>query len=400
MDATGRHITPGIIDEHSHLAISSGVNEGSHSSTAEVRIGDVVDPDDVGIYRALAGGVTTAQLLHGSANPIGGQAQVIKFRWGLGSEQLKFTEAPPSIKFALGENVKQSNWGDDNTVRYPQTRMGVETFMKDRFLAAREYGKAWKAYDAQPKKVRERTVPPRRDLQLEALLEILESKRFIHSHSYVQSEILMLMRLAEELGFRVQNFTHILEGYKVAPEMAKHGATASSFADWWAYKFEVYDAIPQSPCLMQKHGVVTSINSDSAEMMRRLNQEAGKSVMYCGMDEVAALKMVTINPAIQLKVDGRTGSLKRGKDADFVIWNGHPLSMYSMPEQTWVDGTPYFTLERDAELRSLINVEREALIQKILDSGAKDEDSKKGRNDRKMWHCDDVEDVWHATNAH
>ena len=400
IDGTGRHVTPGIIDEHSHLAISRGVNEGSHAATAEVRIGDVVDPDDVGIYRALAGGVTAAQLLHGSANPIGGQAQVVKMRWGRSSEELKFAEAPPSIKFALGENVKQSNWGDDNTIRYPQTRMGVETFIRDRFIAAREYGEAWREYEGLPKKEKDRTIPPRRDLQLETLLEILEGKRFVHAHSYVQSEILMLIRLAEELGFRIQTFTHILEGYKVAPEMARHGSGGSTFADWWAYKFEVYDAIPQNPCLMQKHGVVTSINSDSDEMMRRLNQEAGKSIMYCGMDEVEALRMVTINPAKQLRVDGRTGSLARGKDADFVIWNGHPLSMYSRPDETWVDGTPYFTIERDLALRAGSRQERQALIQKVLESPDNGEDSKKGRSERKQWNCDDVEDVWHATNTH
>ncbi|MDX1584729.1 MAG: amidohydrolase family protein, partial [Thermoanaerobaculia bacterium] len=237
IDATGKHVTPGMIDEHSHLAISQGVNESSHAVTAEVRIGDVIDPDDIGIYRALAGGTTTAQLLHGSANPIGGQAQIIKFRWGHSAESLKVAGAPPSIKFALGENVKQSNRSEDYTVRYPQTRMGVETIMRDRFLAAREYAETWDEWNEASSRERRTTTPPRRDLQLETLAEILDGERFIHCHSYVQSEILMLMRLAEELGFTVQTFTHILEGYKVASEMAVHGAGGSSFSDWWAYKF-------------------------------------------------------------------------------------------------------------------------------------------------------------------
>jgi imidazolonepropionase-like amidohydrolase len=402
IDGTGKHVTPGIIDEHSHLAISGGVNEGSHAVTAEVRIGDVINPDDVGIYRALAGGVTAAQLLHGSANPIGGQAQVIKMRWGRLPEEMKFAAAPPSIKFALGENVKQSNWGDRFTVRYPQTRMGVETIMKDRFLAAREYAGAWREWEPARGRAREGMTPPRRDLQLETLVEILEGRRHIHAHSYVQSEILMLMRLAEELGFRVHTFTHILEGYKVAPEMAAHGSGASSFSDWWAYKFEVWDAIPHNPCLMHRAGVLTSINSDSAEMIRRLNQEAAKSVMYCGMDEVEAMAMVTLNPAKQLLVDDRVGSLRRGKDADFVIWNGHPLSMYSVPEQTWVDGIPWFTMDRDREMRLRLREEKQALVQKALRAGGRGAASRveRGRTHASaseiLWDCETVVDVWSA----
>ena len=397
IDGTGKHVTPGIIDEHSHLAISSGVNEGSHSVTSEVRIGDVVDPDDVGIYRALAGGVTAAQLLHGSANPIGGQAQVIKHRWGMNAEEMKFEAAPPSIKFALGENVKQSNWGDEYSVRYPQTRMGVHALMRDSFVAAREYGAEWERYERLDASRKAVTVPPRRDLQLEALLEILDSERFIHCHSYVQSEILMLMRLAEDFGFRVQTFTHILEGYKVAPEMAAHGAGASTFADWWAYKFEVYDAIPYNTCLLHSAGVVTSVNSDSGELIRRLNQEAGKSVMYCGMDEVEALKLVTLNPAIQLRIDERVGSLAAGKDADFVIWNGHPLSMYSKAEQTWIDGRLYFSLERDRALREANRVEKQALIQKVLQADSTGDGP--GRDEQKAeetWECNDLAEVRHG----
>ncbi len=396
IDGSGMHVTPGIIDEHSHLAISGGVNEGTHAATAEVRIGDVLNPDEIGIYRALAGGVTVAQLLHGSANPIGGQAQIIRMKWGSGSEDLKFPGAPPSIKFALGENVKQSNWGDDFTTRYPQTRMGVDTFMRDRFTAAREYGDEWKAWNALKKNEKAKSPAPRRDLQLETLLEILESKRFIHCHSYVQSEILSLMRLADDFGFRIQTFTHILEGYKVASEMAKHGAGASAFADWWAYKFEVYDAIPQANCITNERGVLTSVNSDSANTIRRLNQDAGKSVMYCGMDEVDALKMVTINPAMQLKIDGRVGSLREGKDADFVIWNGHPLSLYSHPEQTWIEGTNYFDRERDREMRARDAEEKAALVTKALSSNDKRGGPPPGKAEEQLWHCGDTE----VSNAH
>lgn len=397
IDGTGMHVTPGLIDEHSHLAISRGVNEGTHAVTSEVRIGDVVDPDDIGIYRALAGGVTSAQLLHGSANPIGGQAQVIKMRWGAGAEDLKFEGAPPTIKFALGENVKQSNWGREFTTRYPQTRMGVESLMRDAFLAAREHRAAHEAYAALDDAARATTVPPRPDLRLEALAEILEGARFVHCHSYVQSEILMLMRLAEELGFRIQTFTHILEGYKVAHEMAAHGAMASSFSDWWAYKFEVYDAIPYNTCLMHDAGVVVSVNSDSGEVIRRLNQEAGKSVLYCDLDPHEALKFVTINPARQLRVDDRVGSLEVGKDADVVLWNGPPLSMTSRVETTWVDGVVRFDRARDAEEREAVRAERHALIQKALAAGGDDggEGSDRGRKRPRAWHCDDVEDVWH-----
>ena len=412
VDGTGLHVTPGMIDEHSHLAISRGVNEGSHAVTSEVRIGDVVDSDDIGVYRALAGGTTTAQLLHGSANPIGGQAQIVKFRWGASPEEMKLEGAPPSIKFALGENVKQSNWGSEFTTRYPQSRMGVETIMKDAFLAAREYEASWNAWEEGSTVDRRgrrgstapASAPPRRDLQLDALVEILNGERFVHSHSYVQSEVLMLMRLAEELGFRIQTFTHILEGYKVAPEMAKHGAGGSTFSDWWAYKFEVYDAIPHNTCLMHEAGVVTSINSDSSELIRRLNQEAGKSLTYCdGMTEEEALALATINPAKQLKIDDRTGSLEVGKDADFVIWNGHPLSVHSRAQQTWVDGALYFSRERDEELRRRDREEKQALIQKIIakPGGAEKKDeteteTKTPENQGPEWHCEDTEDVWHA----
>lgn len=396
IDAEGKHVTPGIIDEHSHIAISQGVNEGSEAITAEVHIGDVVNPDDIHIYRSLAGGTTMAQLLHGSANPIGGRAQVIKLRWGADAELMKFDAAPDSIKFALGENVKQSNWGDDYTVRYPQTRMGVETIMRDGFIAAREYAEAKAAYDDLSRSERARTAPPRPDERLDVLLEILRSERFVHAHSYVQSEILMLLRLAEEFDFTITAFTHILEGYKVASEMAKHGAGGSTFADWWGFKFEVYDAIPFNACLMMEKGVLTSVNSDSNDLQRRLNTEAGKSVRYCDMDPHEALKMITINPAKQLKVEQYVGSITEGKHADFVIWNNNPLSAYARVEQTWINARKFFDYEADLERRQAVVAEKQQLIQKVLAAGdaAKQGAANGYKPKQPTWHCEDQHDVW------
>jgi imidazolonepropionase-like amidohydrolase len=394
IDATGLHLTPGIIDEHSHIAISRGVNEGTASVSSEVRIGDVIDPNDIDIYRALGGGVTITHCLHGSANAIGGQCQAIKLKWGANADDLKLA-APPTIKFALGENVKQSNWGDRNVVRYPQTRMGVETTIKDAFQAAKEYAADWDAYNALSTKDRAKVIPPRKDIQLDALVEILRSQRFIHCHSYMAPEILMLMRLAEQFGFKIQTFTHILEGYKVADEMAAHGASANSFSDWWAYKFEVYDAIPQNPGLMQARGVLVGINSDSPEMGRRLNQEAAKSVLYTNMSKIDALNMVTINPAKQMNVDARTGSIKSGKDADFVLWNDDPLSVYAKPTQTWIEGAPYFTIGTDSTLQAENEAERAKLIQKVLSGDDKGGEKWMGRRrGEPRWDCNDVYDVW------
>jgi imidazolonepropionase-like amidohydrolase len=381
VDGKGTHVTPGIVDCHSHTAISKGVNEGSHAVTCEVRIGDVLDATDIDIYRELAGGVTAANILHGSANPIGGQNQVIKFRWGALPEELKFADAMPGVKFALGENVKQSNWGDKFTKRYPQTRMGVEQLIRDRFRAALEYDAALKKKDG---------LPPRRDLQLEALLEIVNGKRLIHCHSYRQDEVLMLLRVADEFKIKVGTLQHILEGYKVADDIAKHGAGGSTFADWWAYKWEAFDAIPDNAAMMQSRGVVTSVNSDSGDLARRLNTEAGKSTKYAGMAADEALKMVTIYPARQLHIDTKTGSLEPGKDADFVIWNGPPLSNYTGVKQTWIDGRKYFDRAEDAEARQSIAAQREALIQKALperlkelSAGGKESDSKDKKPDDK-----------------
>lgn len=363
VDGRGKHVTPGLIDAHSHMAVEGSVNEGAQAISAEVRIGDVIDPDDIGIYRALAGGLTAAHVLHGSANPIGGQSQLIKMRWGALAEETLFEGAPPTIKFALGENVKQSNWGDRYTSRYPQTRMGVEQIMRDAFRRALEYERAWKNWEAA-----KAGVPPRRDLELDALLEVVRGKRLVHCHSYRQDEILAMMRVAEEYGFRIKVFQHILEGYKVADVMAQHGAGGSSFSDWWAYKLEVYDAIPHNGALMHAQGVLVSFNSDSDELARRMNLEAAKAVRYGGVGEEEALRFVTINAAKQLMVDQRVGSLEAGKDADFVIWSGHPLSTYTVCEQTWVDGRRYFDLGEDLVLREQVQRERSVLVQKALEA--------------------------------
>lgn len=357
VDGKNMHVTPGIIDCHSHTAISRGVNESSHAVTCEVRIGDVVDPTDIGLYRELAGGVTTANLLHGSANPMGGQNQVVKFRWGASAEELKFADAPQGVKFALGENVKQSNWGEKFKTRYPQTRMGVEQIMRDRFRAAQEY-------DASLKK--KSGLPVRRDLQLEAISEILNGKRLIHCHSYRQDEVLAFLGVAREFKIRVGTLQHILEGYKVADVMAKDGVGGSTFADWWGYKFEVIDAIPDNAAMMNGQGVLTSVNSDSADLARRLNTEAAKSMKYGGLTPEDALKLVTINPAKQLRIDAKVGSLETGKDADFVIWTANPLSNYARVQQTWIDGRQYFDRAEDTEARKSTAAQREALVQKAL----------------------------------
>jgi imidazolonepropionase-like amidohydrolase len=361
IDGRGKHVTPGLIDAHSHMAVQGAVNEAEQAISAEVRVGDVIDCNDISVYRALAGGLTTAHILHGSANPIGGQCQLIKLRWGMLPDEMKFEDAPPTIKFALGENVKQSNWGDSYTSRYPQTRMGVEQLMRDEFRAALDYERAWERFN------RDRSgIPPRQDLELDAILEIIRGRRLIHCHSYRQDEILMMMRVAEDFGVKVRVFQHILEGYKVADVMAKHGAGGSSFSDWWAYKLEVYDAIPYNGALMYEQDVLVSFNSDSDELARRLNLEAAKAGKYGGVPEEDALRFVTLNPARQLKVDNRVGSLEPGKDADFVVWSGNPLSAYSVCEQTWIDGRRFFDRTEDRQLNEQIAYQRSALVQRIL----------------------------------
>jgi len=347
------------------MATDGGVNEGTQAVTCEVRIGDFIDADDITIYRQLAGGVTSSNILHGSANPIGGQNQVIKLRWGMTGEQLKFVEAPQGVKFALGENVKQSNWSEP-TGRYPQTRMGVEQIFRDSFEAARDYGRRMDAWQRS-----RRGLPPRRDLELDAVREILDQTRWIHCHSYRQDEILALIRLLDEYDITIGTFQHILEGYKVADAMADHGAMASAFSDWWAYKLEVYDAIPYAGALMHDAGIVVSFNSDDSELARHLNQEAAKAVKYGGVPREEALKFVTLNPARQLRIDEYVGSLEPGKHADFVIWSDDPLSNYARCEQTWIDGRRFFDREEDHQLRETASAQRNALIQKILESDSK-----------------------------
>lgn len=364
VDCDGKHLAPGIIDCHSHIATDGGVNEGSQSITCEVRIGDFINCDDINIYRQLAGGVTAANVLHGSANTIGGQNQVIKMRWGASGERMKFAEAPPGVKFALGENVKRSNFASRGPPRYPASRMGVEQLVRDAFRAARDYRRSWDEFKATGK-----GIPPRVDLELEALSEIVDGRRMIHCHAYRQDEILALMRTCEEFGVKVAVFQHVLEGYKVADAMARHGAAGSSFADWWAYKYEAWDAIPYDGSLMREAGVLVSFNSDDPELARRLNLEAAKAVKYGGVPEEEALKFVTLNPAKQLKVDQYVGSIEVGKQADLVVWSGSPLSTFSRCEQTWVDGRRYFDRSEDAELRKQGLAMRTALVQKILGGG-------------------------------
>ncbi len=366
IDASGKHVTPGLIDCHSHTAMSRGVNEAGSAISVEVRVADIVNPVDINIYRQLAGGLTTANLLHGSANPMGGQSQVIKLRWGEDADAFKFEGARPGVKFALGENVKQSNWGDRYTTRYPQTRMGVEQFMESYFRAAEDYEQKWDNYNKGELKA-----PPRKSIRLDATLEILRGDRDVHIHSYRQDEILMFARLAQRLDINVAAFQHILEGYKVADAMVDINAGGSTFSDWWAYKFEVYDAIPYNGTMMHRAGVLTSFNSDNAELATRMNTEAAKAVKYGGLSEEEALKFVTLNPAIQLGIEDRVGSLEVGKDADFVIWSDHPLSTFASAEQTWVDGIKRFDKEdHEIQLRE-DKVERDALVQKALALRAK-----------------------------
>ncbi|MEO1528926.1 MAG: amidohydrolase family protein [Planctomycetota bacterium] len=380
VDAKGKHLSPGLIDCHSHMATDGGVNESGQVSTAEVRIGDFIDNSDINIYRQLAGGLTMANVLHGSANPIGGQNQVIKLRWGDSMEALKMESAPGGIKFALGENVKRSR--SQPQTRYPATRMGVEQLFQDRFLAAEEYIRVrerWQAGDRQG-------LPPRRDLELEAIAEILQQKRWIHCHSYRQDEIVALLDLLDKFKITIGTLQHILEGYKVADRMREHGAMASAFSDWWAYKFEVYDAIPDNGAIMHDAGIVVSFNSDDRELARHLNTEAAKAVKYGGVSPDEALKFVTLNPAKQLRIEDRVGSIEPGKDADLVLWSAPPLSTLARCEQTWVDGRLMFSLENDRKLRDRDAAWRAFLIAQILD-GDRD-----GSTNRKQ--SVDEEDRW------
>ena len=389
IDGTGKHLTSGIIDEHSHIGASS-INEGGQNSSAEVTIEDVINPDDINLYRNLSGGVTTLQILHGSANPIGGRSAIIKPKWGAGADELLYPNADPYIKFALGENVKQSNW--QSYGRFPQTRMGVEQVFTDYFQRAKEYKAAWKAYNALSKKIKTKTAAPRYDLEMETMVEILDGKRFISCHSYVQSEINMLLKVADRFGVRINTFTHILEGYKVADKMKEHGVGGSTFSDWWAYKFEVNDAIPYNGAIMHSQGVTVAFNSDDSEMSRRLNQEAAKAVKYGGVSEEDAWKFVTLNPAKLLHIDDEVGSVKVGKSADLVLWSDHPMSIYSVVEKTMIDGVIYFDLDRATAQVAQIAKEKNKLIQDMLvakNGGAKTQ--KPVRKKAVEFHCETLD---------
>ena len=360
VDGTGKYLTPGIIDCHSHTAVEGGVNEGTVSDSSMVNIKDVLNPSDINIYRALAGGLTVSNVLHGSANAIGGQTIVIKLRWGKTAQEMIFEGATPGIKFALGENPKRAGepqqglgallGGTAPERRYPGTRLGVEDVIRESFTEAKAYQAEWKEYNDKVAKG-EHPIPPRKDLRLDPLVEVLEGKRYVHAHCYRSDEILMLLRVADEMGFKIRTLQHVLEGYKVAKEIAAHGAGASTFSDWWSYKIEAYDATPYNAAIMQKKGVVVSLNSDSDELQRHLNLEAAKTMRYGGLSETEALAMVTINPAKQLGIDDKVGSIEVGKSADMVLFDKDPLSNFSKPEKVWIDGHQYFDRAKDLETR-------------------------------------------------
>ncbi len=371
VDATGKFLMPGIIDCHSHTAIEGGVNEGTVSDSSMVNIKDVINPFDINIYRGLAGGLTVSNVLHGSANAIGGQTIVIKLRWGKTAPEMLFEGAKPGIKFALGENPKRAGAppqgfftpGTAAERRYPATRMGVEEVIRESFTEAKNYQAAWKEYKERVARG-EHPIPPDRDLRLEPLVEVLEGQRYVHAHCYRSDEILMLLRVGDEMGFKIRTLQHVLEGYKVAKEIAAHGAGASTFSDWWSYKEEAYDATPYNAAIMTRKGVVVSVNSDSDELQRHLNLEAAKTMRYGGLSETEALALVTINPAKQLGIDDKVGSIEVGKSADLVLFDKHPLSNYSKPLKVWIDGHEYFDRDKDLETRPKFERDKKMLLDK------------------------------------
>lgn len=384
IDASGQWVTPGIIDGHSHLAAES-INEGAVNVSSMTGIKDVLDSTQIDIYRELAGGVTTTNSLHGSANPIGGKNAIIKLRYGKSEEELLFKNAKPGIKFALGENTKRPGialYAQGNQRRYPSSRMGVDDVIRDAFQQATEYQKKWEAYEAK-KSSGVPAIPPRRDLKLEPLVEVMRGERLVHAHAYRADEILMLLRVAEDFGFKITTFEHGLEGYKVAKELAAHGAGVSTFSDWWAYKVEAYDAIPFNAAVLVREGVLVSINSDSAEEARHLNQEAAKAMRYGGLTEDEALAMVTLNPARHLQIDKWVGSIEVGKDADLVIFNKYPLSVYAVPQKVFIDGELYFSREKDKERQAQIEAEKKKLVELEKAKPGKDENEVPDRPGRR-----------------
>lgn len=378
IDATGKYVMPGIIDTHSHTAVEGSVNEISLPNTGMVRIADAIDTSDISVYRQLAGGTTMALVLHGSANAIGGQSQILKWKWGCPLTEWFIPDAPRTIKFALGENPKSSNFrpGPGIDRQYPATRMGVEEVIRKSFTDARDYLAAWDEYEAK-KKRNEAAIPPRRDLLMETMADILRGKIDVHAHSYRSDEMIMLLNLADEMGFKIRELQHVLEGYKVSKEIAKHGAGAGTFIDWWGYKAEAYDAIPYSVALMVRNGVLTSVNSDSDELARRLNLDAAKAMKYGGLTEEEALKLCTLNPAKQLRLDHRLGSIEVGKDADLAIWTGHPLSTYSRVDTTLIEGTVYFDRAQDLVRREELRKEKEQRLKK------EDDDANAAKKEKK-----------------
>lgn len=377
IDAAGKYVLPGIIDTHSHTAVEGSVNEISLPNTGMVRIADALTNDDISAYRQLAGGTTAALILHGSANAIGGQSQIVKWKWGRPVSEWIVPNAPRTIKFALGENPKSANFRPPEGIarQYPATRMGVEEVIRRSFIDARDYMARWDEYEAKRKR-NESAIQPRRDLLMETMANILRGRIDVHAHSYRGDEIVVLLNLAKELGFQVRELQHVLEGYKVAPEIVAHGAGAGTFIDWWGYKAEAYDATPYNVALMERNGVLTSVNSDSDELARHLNHDAAKAMKYGGLTEEEALRLCTINPARQLRLDDRIGSIEVGKDADLVIWNGHPLSIYSRVDTTFIEGEVYFDRETDLREREQRRLEKEALLKRETEE-KKAKDAKK-----------------------